>query len=261
MLKKRLIGVVTVKNGLAVQSFGYQKHLPLGRPEYLVENLDRWGADEIFVQVIDRSKEKLGPDFDLLEKLGGLGLRTPLIYAGGIRSLADGVKLVQLGADRIVVDSLLHEDLFAIKTLSEHLGAQALIASMPMSWQDNTLLWLNHRTHTSALLSSEVLSFIDSGIISEVLVTDWIHEGYSNSFEELLIERFPLANVPMIALGGINEHTQMKSLLLRSNVAAIAMGNFLSYREHAIQTYKEALAGMPLRGATYESTFSILTDV
>lgn len=261
MLKKRLIGVVTVKNDLAVQSFGYQRHLPLGKPEYLVENLDRWGADEILVQVIDRSEEKLGPDFDLLEKLGAIGLRTPLIYAGGIRSLADGVKLVQLGADRIVVDSLLHDDLLTIKVLSEHLGAQALIASLPMSWHNNALLWLDHRKHTSATFSSEILNFIDSGIISEVLVTDWEHEGYSNSFEQALIERLPLANVPIIAFGGISEPTQMKSLLLRSDIAAIAIGNFLGYREHAIQTYKEALAGMPLRAATYESTFSILSDV
>ena len=68
MLKKRVIGVVTVKAGWAVQSFGYHRYLPLGRPEYLVGNLDRWGADEIVVQVIDRSKNQLGPDFDLIEK-------------------------------------------------------------------------------------------------------------------------------------------------------------------------------------------------
>ena len=46
MIPKRLIGVVIVKDGWAVQSFGYRRWLPLGRPEVLVENLDRWGADE-----------------------------------------------------------------------------------------------------------------------------------------------------------------------------------------------------------------------
>ena len=133
MLKKRLIGVVTVTNGWAVQSFGYHRFLPLGKPECMVENLDRWGADEILVQVIDRSEASLGPDFDLLGRLGSLGLGTPLIYAGGIRSVSDGVQLVQLGADRLVIDSLLHEDLSTVRELSEQLGAQALIASLPLS--------------------------------------------------------------------------------------------------------------------------------
>ena len=83
MLKKRLIGVVTIKNGWAVQSFGYQRYLPLGKPECLVENLDRWGADEILVHVIDRSVSGEGPDYELLEKFARLGLGTPLIYGGG----------------------------------------------------------------------------------------------------------------------------------------------------------------------------------
>ena len=52
MLKKRIIGVVTVVDNIAVQSFGYQKYLPLGDPAILIENLDKWGADEIHLQVI-----------------------------------------------------------------------------------------------------------------------------------------------------------------------------------------------------------------
>ena len=76
MLKKRLIRVVTIKDGSAVQSFGYGRYLPLGRPECLVENLDRWGADEILVQVIDRTRRSLGPDFALLSKLARIGMGT-----------------------------------------------------------------------------------------------------------------------------------------------------------------------------------------
>ena len=55
MLKKRLIGVITVKDGLGVQSFGYKKYFPLGKAEILAKNFNRWGADEIFLNVIDRS--------------------------------------------------------------------------------------------------------------------------------------------------------------------------------------------------------------
>lgn len=43
MLKKRLIGVVTVKNGWAVQSFGYRRHLPLGVPKFWFRTLTAGG--------------------------------------------------------------------------------------------------------------------------------------------------------------------------------------------------------------------------
>jgi cyclase len=260
MLKKRLVGVVTVKNGWAVQSFGYRRYLPLGRPECLVENLDRWGADEIMVQVIDRSMTGVGPDFELLERLGELGLKTPLIYAGGIRSVSDGIKLVQSGADRIVVDSLLHDDLLAIKSLSERLGAQALIASLPLSWHGKSLAWFDYRSKTSTPISDEVLGLIQSGVISEVLILDWEHEGMPGGFQQKLFEEFPLKDASIIAFGGLSKPEQMRALLKSTGVAAVAIGNFLSYREHAIQEYKKALTSMPIRLATYESTFSLIAD-
>lgn len=260
MLKKRLVGVVTVKNGWAVQSFGYRRYLPLGKPECLVENLDRWGADEILVQIIDRSMENSRPDFELLERLGKLGLETPLIYGGGIRSVADGVKLIQLGADRIVVDALLHEDLFSVRGLSERLGAQALIASLPLSWNGNSLMWLNYRFKTSTLIPDDVLDLIQSGVISEILISDWEHEGMPGGFEQKLVEEFPLNEASIIAFGGLSKPEQIRVLLHSPRVTAVAIGNFLSYREHAIQEYKKALTSMPLRLATYESRFSLIAD-
>ena len=260
MLKKRLVGVVTVKNSWAVQSFGYRRYLPLGKPECLVENLDRWGADEILVQVIDRSSKGSGPDFALLERLGRLGLETPLIYTGGIRSVSDGVKLIQLGADRIVVDALLHEDLLSIKALFEKLGAQALIASLPLSWQTEGLEWFDYRSQTSTPISDDVLGLIKSGVVSEVLITDWQHEGAPAAFDQKLVDEFPLKDVPIIVFGGISEADQMRVLLQISGVAAVAAGNFLSYREHAIQEYKAALSSVPLRPATFKSTFSLMTN-
>jgi cyclase len=261
MLKKRLIGVVTVKDGWGVQSFGYRRYLPLGKLECLVENLDRWGADEILVQVIDRSVAGLGPDFKLVERLGALGLETPLIYAGGIRSVADGVRLIQSGADRIVVDSLLRESIPAVRDISERLGAQALIASLPLSWHENALAWFDYRTKTSHPISNEVLETIQSGTVSELLISDWQHEGKPGGFEQKLAEAFPLKEVPIIVFGGLNEHEQMRRLLRIPTVVAVAIGNFLSYREHAIQNLKESLADMPLRLATYDSTFSLRADV
>jgi cyclase len=260
MLKKRLIGVVTVKNGWAVQSFGYRRYLPLGKPECLVENLDRWGADEIFVQVIDRSIANSGPDFDLLQQLGELGLETPLIYAGGIRSVSDGVKLIQLGADRIVVDALLHDNLSTIQELSEKLGAQALVASLPLTWQAKGLEWFDYRSQISAAISDEVLELVKSGVISEVLITDWLHEGLPAAFDKKLIDAFPLKDVPIIAFGGLSKVEQLRTLLQTSGVAAVAVGNFLSYREHAIQEYKDALTSMQIRPARYKSSFSLIAD-
>jgi len=260
MLKKRLIGVVTIKDGRAVQSIGYRRYLPLGKPECLVENLDRWGADEILVQVIDRSLSGRGPDFDLLERIARLGLETPLIYGGGVRSVEEGVRAIQMGADRLVLDAVLNDDPVTVQQLSKRLGAQAIIAAMPLSLNGNRIEWLNYRKKSSTEISERYLGLIESGAVSEVLLIDWKHEGSEVGFEQDLVKSLPLTGTPLIVFGGISTPGQMAELLRIEKVAAVAVGNFLSYREHAIQKFKEALATMPLRDPVYESRYSYLAS-
>ncbi|WP_372763560.1 HisA/HisF-related TIM barrel protein [Litorivivens sp.] len=247
MLKKRLIGVITIQQGLAVQSFGYKKYLPIGAPEVLVENLDRWGADEILVQCIDRSSRSAGPDLELLQNISREGRATPLIYSGGIRTEQDAVNAIQAGADRICVDALLHDSPEQVARISSRLGAQALIASVPVARAERKLSWLDYRSGASSDLSASLLDILRNKMISETLLIDWQHEGYPAAFDERLLQDFPSTGSPLIVFGGMSEADQMVSVLRMPAVAAVAVGNFLSYTEHAVQKYKACLTGVPMR--------------
>ncbi|MEY8198645.1 MAG: HisA/HisF-related TIM barrel protein [Colwellia sp.] len=251
MLKKRLIGVITVKNGYAVQSFGYNKYLPLGDPCVLVENLDRWGVDEIILQCIDRSSNKLGPDLALLERISSEGRATPLVYSGGINSEKSAVSAIQAGADRVCIDSLLHDSPQSIEGISNRLGAQALIASLPVSYDTEGFKWLDYRTGKLKDLDGQVVELLQNKIISEAFVIDWKNEGYKSQFDMQLLSKFPFINIPLIAFGGLSEPEQLKEALLLPNVTAVAIGNFLAYSEHAVQSYKTQLSGIPMRDAFY----------
>jgi imidazole glycerol-phosphate synthase subunit HisF len=251
MITKRLIGVVTVKDGWAVQSFGYRRYLPIGRPEVAVDNLDRWGADEIFLQCIDRGAE--GPDFALLERVSRLGPATPLIYGGGVRTAEHAVRAVAAGADRICVDALLHDDPLSVSALAEPLGAQAVVGVLPLSLEAGRLQWLDYRSRELKQLSPAVLDLIERKVISEVLVVDWRNEGTPRAFDQRLLEAFAPTGISRIAFGGLSEATQIREVLDRSDTVAVAIGNFLNYREHALQALKEGLVGIALRPACYAS--------
>ncbi len=251
MLKKRLIGVITVRDGLAVQSIGYKRYLPLGKPEYLAENLDRWGADEILVMSIDRTVRGLGPDLGLLKRLGKVGIRTPLIVAGGISSKDNAIEVVHSGADRICIDALLQDNPEEVRAIAECLGSQAVIASLPVSAGTASYMWWDYRSKALRHLATEVCALLEDGVVSEVLLVDWQHEGIHAGFDQRLIERFPIPNVPLIAFGGVSHHEQIEQLLNKESVSAVAIGNFLSYREHAIQHFKMQLQESHLRGAVF----------
>lgn len=251
MVNKRLIGVVTVRQGWAVQSVCYNRYLPLGSPEMIVENLDRWGADEILIHCIDRSSTQMGPDFSLLERVGNLGLSTPLIYGGGIRNAEDAVKAVSLGADRVTLDAMIWDHPDRLELLSRALGTQALIANMPVRVMGQSLIWYNYRNASEIHLSQAILDRINLKWVSEVMLTDCQHEGLELGFDGAIPRLFPLKEKPLLVFGGLSNTIQIQDVLSLSNVAGAGVGNFLSYKEHAIQSMKENIFGVPIRAPNY----------
>lgn len=253
MLKKRLIGVVTVKDGWAVQSFGYRRHLPLGKPEVLVQNLDRWGADEILVQCIDRSAAGLGPNLEVLGKVSKLGIATPLIYAGGISRREDAVKVVSHGADRIMVDAMLLDSPQSLECVARDLGTQAVIAHLPARMTSEGLTALDHRDRSERPLA-QWLAQLPLEWISELMVSDWQNEGSPGRFDDRLLDIARHVDKPLLCFGGISEAAQIQRVLAHPQVVAAGVGNFLSYREHAVQSLKQQLGSSAVRAPHYEST-------
>jgi imidazole glycerol-phosphate synthase subunit HisF len=252
MLKKRFIGVITVRNGWAVQSFGYRRYLPIGHPTVVAETLDRWGVDEILVLAIDRSAMGLGPDLGLLSALGELGLSTPLMYGGGIHRVEQASQVVRLGVERVCVDAALHGDRGALREISLHIGSQALVASLPLGIESGQVQWYNHVTQTQCTAKDALAQIFGDGLISEGLVIDWRHEGALNGFDMNLLYRFPVPGIPLIAFGGLSETAQIEKALCMPQVVAIGIGNFLNYTEHSVQHYKERLASAVLRRPEYQ---------
>lgn len=247
MLRKRLLGAVVVRQGWAVQSFGYRRWLPLGKPECLVENLDRWGADGIVVLAIDRGDQ--GPDLELIERLGALGLSTPLTYGGGLATEAHARAAVRAGAERLVLDAVLSHNPQAVGAMASAVGVQALVAALPLlHTAAGDVKHLQHRTGSHCQLTRPILELIDREQVSEVLVIDAACEGEGQGFNPALLQAVEeQTSLPLLAFGGLVRADQIRPLLSRPQLAGVVVGNALNYREHAIGHLKAALTDQLLR--------------
>ena len=240
MLKKRIIGSITVLNGWAVQSFSYNQYLPLGRPEIVAQNLDRWGADEILVQCIDRSEYSKGPDFETISKIADAGINTPFIYSGGIKNHLDAIDVIKQGADRIMFDALLNFSVDEIVNSSIILGSQALIGCVPLKTHLGKIYRFNYLTKKTELLTKDFLEQIYSSSISELLLVDYLNEGTNKAFDLKILQSSLIKEIeiPIILFGGISTPKIAKQILKKENVAGVSIGNYLSYKENSIQTLK-----------------------
>jgi|TARA_Y100000294_G_scaffold114748_1_gene106433 cyclase len=250
-MKTRLIAMVTICDGMVVQSFSYKNYLPVGSPEIICENLSRWGADEIIISFIDRSKSNMGPNLKILEKISKNNMSTPLIYSGGISSEQNAIDIINSGADRVAIEAIVKKDnINLINRISSRIGSQALILSMTLFEKNNKLFKFNYIDGSSQLFSdfSEVIKLLN---FSEILLIDKENEG-SKNFNLNLVDLF-LKNLDhrILVFGGIADSKLIKKLLLNQNIKAIVIGNSLNYKEIQISNIKKKFKSL-FRQVDYE---------
>jgi cyclase len=241
MAFKRILGVLTVRDGRLVKSYGYERWRPAGGLVTALRNLDRWGADEIVVLDISR---RAGLDSEILAEIKTARVSTPLAYGGGIRSAEDVHRLMAAGCDRFVLEHALFSTPELVHRLAELAGRQALIGSLPILtgenapaiWRPETpLAWADWRKRLMLLP------------VSEYFVTAVKAEGNEGAFPEELPALFagwPAGSV--IWFGGL-DISAAKACLSQPETVGVAWGNPLHEHELALPKLRRRLGRQHLR--------------
>lgn len=239
MAYKRLVGVLTVKGGQVVKSYGYGFWRPAGELRTALMNLDRWLVDEILILDISRTGRV---DQGIVEKIRASRISTPLAYGGGIRRHEDVDCLLAAGCERFVLETMLLDVPDRVYQLADKVGAQALIASLPLSTKDGEH-WQVERGSEGSLRNLDARSFCQNcndWPVSEVLAIDRTNEGTAGKFSLLSSRgRHPLEDLRkgVIWFGGIDFRKAAELLELPSTVA-VGFGNGNYEKEVAMRSLR-----------------------
>ena len=95
------------------------------------------------------------------------------------------------------------------------------------------------------------MSALNQKLVSEILLIDYINEGYDNSFN-LDILNFDNHGISLLCFGGIKDNMLINKILSNKKVAAIAIGNSLNYSEIKIQNIKKTITKNIFRKPIYK---------
>lgn len=233
MASKRLIASIFVKDGIVVKSYGYNFWRPAGHLATALQNLDRWAVDEIVVLDISRNGRI---DKRILGEIKKSKISTPLVYGGGIRSNDDIHELLNVGCDRMVLETLLIGHEKVLDEIADTVGNQALIGSLPLTHVNGNLFTNfksfdhnNQNTSHSRLSITEALEMYRKLPISEILAIDSDNEGnYGSFYQKLFLEVSNLMKSEndknLIWFGGLDIPKSIE-LLKFSKTVGIVFGN------------------------------------
>jgi cyclase len=229
---KRLIATVIVKDGKIVNRYQFRRSLPVGAPRYTMEALERWELDEICVLDISgpslRSRSARQTQV-LVESFSGW---TPLAVGGGIASAHDAKLVIQAGAERVVLGGAAFVRPSLVAEVSEEVGEQAVVVSVPFVYEDHQLFWSMPRWGRRRPLG-DVLSCIGHSFRGEILLQSMVHDGIPTGSD---LPRFVAAlqqmgSLKCLVMGGLTTATLLKGALDLEQVSGVCVGNRMHAEE------------------------------
>jgi cyclase len=247
MLKARVIAVVLVKDGTAVQSIGFRRYLPLGKPEVAISYLDRWGIDEIIVLHIDGQPASPGTVASYSRHC-----QVPLSVGGGVRDGATVQRIIQAGADKIVLNTAAATNPVLIAEAAERFGEQCVVVSID-SRRGNAYVEGGRRQAgmQAAVLAAQSAKQGAGEILINSIDRDGSKQGYDLELVRAVVQA---VRIPVIACGGAGNPRHLFEALA-CGPAAVAAANFFHFTEHSVILAKSWLAahGVQVRLDSYTS--------
>ncbi len=235
MLKTRVIGCLVIKNNLVVQSIGFKKYLPIGKPEIAVEYLCKWDVDEIVIIDIDATKECRCFDLETLSIISK-NCRVPLTVGGGIKSIDDIYTIIRNGADKVCINNAAYQNIDFIKQASSIYGAQCIVVSIDVkrSGEGEYYVYTNNGKDSISKKPEEWAKKLEEFGAGEILLNSIDRDGSKKGFDIEIIKKVSsTVNIPVIALGGAGKFSDFAIGVLEGGASAIAASNIFHFVEHA----------------------------
>jgi len=250
MLKTRLIACIITKNDLVVQSFGFNRYLPIGNIKTAIEFFVNWDVDEIAIIDIDATRQGRPPNVDLVE-WAATECFVPLTVGGGIRTLDDIHSLLKAGADKVCINSIVRDDIAFLTNASSVFGNQCITVSVDVAKTNGSYGVYDYlsRRITGAQLPKHIKEIEEAGA-GEILLNSVDRDGSRQGYDIQLL-KLVSANVtiPVISLGGVGRFEHLAEAVLEGGCQAAAAANIFQHIEHSTVAAKAQMlrSGLSVR--------------
>ena len=252
-LKKRLIPILLLKNGLLVRSELFNFHQIIGNPINEVERFNDWNVDELIYLDIDKDNKAYSKRNDIKYEGGSGSLEIlkivskscfmPLTWGGNIKNLHDMEEKFEFGADKISINSMAVENPNIIKEASKSFGSQSIVVSIDILEEEknNYQIYINGgKTRTNLNLLDWIKKIEDLGA-GEILLQTINLDGTGNGYNLDLISLVSRSvSIPIIGCSGAGDYDDYADCI-NAGASAVAAANIWHFKELADKNGKRAM--------------------
>ena len=249
-MKKRLIPLMLLKDGAIIRSQKFSIHQYVGNPTAQVQRYNTWNIDEIMYidisdsedytqQRHDHNTQIIKNKYQLVNVLSRCSF-SPLAFGGGIRTIEQIKNIINNGADKIILNTILHTNIEILSQAIQIFGSQAFVACI--DYKNDGYVYYNKGTIKSEYTLLDFCKKLEQYQIGEIVLQNIEKDGAANGYD---IQNIKIiadhVKVPVIALSGCGTYEDMLECFQETSVDAVAAGNIFYFKEHSYPIAKKLL--------------------
>lgn len=205
--------------------------------------------DELIVLNVERERNSLEAFCNHVKLLND-DCFVPIAAGGGIRSISDARTLLRSGADKVIINSVIHDDPRLVEDLAAEFGKQCLVASIDTKRVGERFrVFIDNGNRQIEDDLSTVIEKVVSMPVGEIFLNSMDRDGTGQGFDEHMLELIPNGiGIPLILMGGAGKPEHFERGLADRRIDAVCTAHLFNFVGNSLQLSRDHLLdmGMPL---------------
>lgn len=261
VLKKRLIPVLLLQNGLLVRSETFSIHQVIGNPIHEVKRFNEWNVDELIylditkddkydIRRMDTKTKEMSNPIEILRAVSE-NCFMPLTWGGKIQTLEEMRECFANGADKITINSAAFRNPTLISQGAYAFGSQAIVVSIDVKAEGKSEVYIDGGKTATGMDPVTWAMQVEKLGAGEILLQSINRDGTGQGYDLGLIRAISESvQIPVIACSGVGDYRHYADGI-EAGASAVAAANIWHFKEMSDRNGKRALAkaGIDIRMA------------
>jgi len=232
MRRIRIIPVLLLSKGGLYKTIKFKNGKYVGDPINAVKIFNEKEADELLLLDYRASIENRKPDYVKIKEIAEEAFM-PMAYGGGIKNVDDAKKIFDCGFEKIVLNSILFENISLIEQIAKIYGSQSVVGCIDVkkNFFGKYYVYSHSGTKNTGENPLKWAKEIELKGVGEIILNSIDNDGTWNGYLfDLVKDISNKINVPMIACGGAGSEEDFRKAVL-AGASAVAAGSMFVFQK------------------------------
>jgi len=231
MYRPRIIPVLLLQNKGLVKSVKFKNHRYIGDPINAVRIFNDLKADELAFIDILATKENRTISIDFVKNVGEEA-NMPFSAGGGIRTLEDIRKIIEAGAEKVILNSIAGEDPGFVRKAADAFGSSTITVCIDVKndFLGVEKVWIRAGTKSVNYNPVQYARQMEESGAGEIIIQSIDRDGTMIGYDFDLIKRIAESVcIPVVSLGGAGKLEHLIDLNALVSLNGLAAGSMFVY--------------------------------